>query len=335
VRNFTSDCLKYRCTSIQYIGELCRFLLNAPVNPDDSKLHIKYALGNGLRADVWEPFRKRYNIGRIIELYSATESNIGMANSSGKVGSVGCIPRAADIFYPVRLIRVDPVHKDVPLRDPVTGRCVLVDVNEPGLVVGLINNKSALSRFEGYSDHNATGNKILRGVFSDGDTYFNSGDLLRRDWFGFYYWVDRVGDTFRWKGENVASTEVEHVLSEVSFVSDVVVYGVPVPGCEGKAGMAAIALKDSTMIPTASDWRHFHDVCCAHLAPYARPVFIRIQNSMALTSTFKHKKTVLVEDGFDPRKVRDNLFYYSHRDGTVCSLDLQMYERIASGSTHL
>jgi fatty-acyl-CoA synthase len=217
---------------MQYIGELCRYLLHAPPNPNDGNLSLRYAIGNGLRSEIWIPFQERFRIGRIIEFYSATEANVALLNSSGKVGSLGCVPRVIDFVYPVRsplspsppslplplpslsssrILRVNPEKKDEPLRD-AQGHCISADYDEAGLVVCLVNNKLPISRFDGYSDSEASKKKILTNVFHDGDMYFNSGDLLRRDWFGFFFWSDRVGDTFRWKGENVATTEVRSTI---------------------------------------------------------------------------------------------------------------------------
>jgi fatty-acyl-CoA synthase len=223
----------------------------------------------------------------------------------------------------------------------------------------LVNNKQPLSRFDGYTDTEASNKKILRNVFNNGDTYFNSGDLLRRDWFGFFYWCDRVGDTFRWKGENVATTEVrynpgafpyffqiEHVLASIPFISDVTVYGVDVPYCDGKAGMASIVLKDG-FTESSIDWSRYHLECVSHLPAYARPLFIRIQNQLQTTGTFKHQKNTLVSENYNPQKMKsDGLYFYSSSIGNaspsssidqmttaapVIPLTQDIYEKIQAG----
>lgn len=330
---FAADCVRYQCTSMQYIGELCRYMLNTPPSPHDSAMKIKYAFGNGLRAEIWKPFQERFRIGRIVEFYSATEANVALFNSTGKVGALGCVPRILDLLYPVKILRVNPEQKDQPLR--TNGRCIPADYDEPGLVVCLVNNKHPISRFDGYTDSEASNKKILKDVFSGGDTYFNSGDLLRRDWFGFFFWCDRVGDTFRWKGENVATTEVEHVLASIPFISDVTVYGVEVANCDGKAGMASIVLKNqSDLAESLIDWSRYHSECQAHLAPYARPVFIRIQNELRTTGTFKHQKNDLIREGYNPEKIISDRLYFYH-DNQVVPLTQEVYEMIQIGKIKL
>lgn len=333
-RSFTPDCIKYKCVAMQYIGELCRYLANAPPNPDDSKVRLRYAIGNGMRPDVWVKFKARYNVHRIVEFYAATEGNISCFNSAGQVGALGYMPYFADLLYPVKILRVDPEDKSVPVRSP-EGLCILADVNEVGLVCNLIDNKRLDRRFDGYSDSSATQRKIIRDVRRKGDQFFNSGDLLSRDEQGFFYWSDRVGDTFRWKGENVATTEVENVLDAVPGFADVTVYGVTVPDYDGRVGMAAISLSEGMSVDKV-DWTVFHSECTKHLTHYSRPAFLRIQETMAVTTTFKHQKTDLVKDGFDPSKVKnDKLFFYSQRDGKVLPLDKELFSKIEGGVVKL
>ena len=343
--NFTSDCLRNKCNSVQYIGELCRYLMLAPQNNQDAKLDLQYAFGNGMRSEVWEPFMKRYCVNRVVEFYSATEANVGLFNSTGHIGALGCVPRILDFLYPVKILKVDPEHRDIPLRS-VEGLCMLADVDETGLVCSKISS-SPLGRFEGYSDKTATGKKVMHNVLTPGDQYYNSGDLLRRDAFGFFYWADRVGDTFRWKGENVATTEVEHVLSKLPFITDLCVYGVEVPNYDGRCGMVALTLSESDTEPldilvTNIDWSHFHKLCQANLPIYARPVFIRvIAGSLQTTGTFKHQKNVLVKAGFKPSSEEsttsggDILFYYDAKGGQICPFGNKMYESIISGKRKL
>lgn len=196
-RSFASDCVKFNCTSMQYIGELCRYLLASPPSSDENKLNLRTAFGNGIRPDVWVAFQTRFHIKRVIEFYSSTEGNLGLFNPCDKVGALGYVPRWADFIYPVTLVRADPDDQSIPYRN-AKGRCVRCKPDEVGLLIGPIDNKRVDRRFDGYTDSEATKKKVLRGVFSENDSYFNTGDLLHRDKAGFYFWSDRVGDTFRW-----------------------------------------------------------------------------------------------------------------------------------------
>jgi acyl-CoA synthetase (AMP-forming)/AMP-acid ligase II len=231
------------------------------------------------------------------------------------------------------ILKVQPDNKDEPERCPHTQLCSISPTYEPGLVVAVVNEKVATARFDGYSDTTASHKKILKDVFKKGDSFFNSGDLLSRDAFGFFYWSDRVGDTFRWKGENVATSEVEHVLTGVSdIVKDVVVYGVEVPKSDGKIGMAALQLQGNVTI-TNIDWTPIHVAMQKNLPSYARPAFFRIQQELKMTSTFKHQKNDLIKEGFDPKKVNNEpLFFYSVKDATFTKLDDKVYSDICDGS---
>jgi acyl-CoA synthetase (AMP-forming)/AMP-acid ligase II len=235
------------------------------------------------------------------------------------------------------IVKVQEDCKDTPLRDK-HGRCIKADYDEPGLVIAMMNDVSPTNRFDGYSDGTSSTKKILHDVFRPGDKYFNSGDLLQRDAFGFFYWSDRVGDTFRWKGENVATTEVEHVISGVRGVADVAVYGVEVPHCDGKCGMAALTLSPGVSVSTL-DWLAMHQALQSHLPVYARPLFFRIQDSLQVTSTFKHQKNDLVKDGFDPAVVLDKSAtipqYYSSKEGTFVDITATLYQRIMDGELKL
>lgn len=330
VRNFIPDCIKYKCTCVQYIGELARYCLTAPRNELETQLDIQYAFGNGLRADIWDKFQKRFNIKHIVEFYAATEGNIALFNGCDKLGALGFIPRVFDFIYPVRLVKVDPDNRNEPLRND-KGHCVLCDVNEKGLMIAAIDNSRVDRRFDGYTDSTATKSKVLYNVFDKGDSYFNTGDLLYRDYEGFFYWSDRLGDTFRWKGENVATTEVANVITACEEIDDVTVYGVTVPGCEGKAGMASITLNrdyDISKFP----WSSLHYQMTANLPPYARPIFFRFQKEIPITGTFKHKKEDLVKEGFNPQAVGDDvLYFYSSAQGEYQPLTTSIYKNIGEG----
>ena len=235
------------------------------------------------------------------------------------------------------IVKVQEDRKDTPLRD-AHGRCVKAACNEPGLVIAMMNDSSPTNRFDGYSDGTSSTQKILRDVFRPGDCYFNSGDLLQRDRFGFFYWSDRVGDTYRWKGENVATTEVEHVLSGVPGVEDVAVYGVEVPYCDGKCGMAALTLSAGVTV-SSMDWMAMHEELLQHLPTYARPLFFRIQSSLLVTSTFKHQKNDLVKDGFNPQVILEKdgtlPLFYSPKEGTFVDMTETLYRQITNGQVKL
>ena len=330
-RNFVPDCVKHKVTSMQYIGELARYCLSAPISDQEVEMKLTTAFGNGMRADVWEKFQKRFRVKHIVEFYAATEGNLALFNATDKIGALGYVPRLFDFLYPIKLVKVLPENKQEPLRDSQTGFCHTSAVDEVGLMVGVIDNKRVDRRFDGYTDASANKKKVLTDVFVKNDTYFNTGDLLTRDAQGFFYWSDRVGDTFRWKGENVATTEVENIISECSDIADVTVYGVEVPGCDGKAGMAAITLKTGDV--TKFQWTELGQELKLHLPAYARPVFLRFikNNELAMTSTFKHQKNDLVKQGFDLCNVGDDVVFVKEGDVTYTRLNNDIMKEILDG----
>ncbi len=294
--SFSSDCVKYKVTAFQYIGELCRYLVTSPPNPADPKVKIRVAFGNGMRKEYWTKFAERYGVTSIVEFYAATEGNVGLVNGTGEVGALGFIPRFLDFIYPLVLIKVDPDDNSKPWRDS-SGRYEISKPNEPGLLLSRIHigSKDVTRRFDGYTDKKATNDKILYDVFSKGDAYFNTGDLLTRDVVGFFFWSDRTGDTFRWKGENCSTTEVSEVLSTCSSLKDLVVYGVAVPHTDGRAGMAAVI---SSQEDNVVDFQEILDASNKHLPIYARPLFLRVKKDRVLptTSTHKYVKAGLVKE---------------------------------------
>jgi fatty-acyl-CoA synthase len=234
-----------------------------------------------------------------------------------------------------RILRVQPDQKDTPLRDG-NGLCILAADKEVGLAVNRINSDGGpVGRFEGYTDSSASQKKIIQSVVVKGDMFFNTGDLLSKDKYGFFYWSDRVGDTFRWKGENVATAEVETILGAIPGIADVAVYGVAIPGCDGRAGMASIQLLDGLTVDTM-DWNKYHAECAANLPVYSRPIFLRIRKSMNVTTTFKHQKSDYVKEGFDPALVKDEILYFvSPKDGALQIIDSELFARINSGDIKL
>ncbi|NXL03491.1 S27A2 synthetase, partial [Mesembrinibis cayennensis] len=298
---FWDDCRRYNVSVIQYVGELMRYLCNTPKRPDDREHGVRVALGNGLRAEVWKEFLQRFGPVSIWEFYGATEGNAGFINYTGKIGAVGRANVFLKSLAPFELIKYN-VEEDKPIRDE-RGLCIPTRPGETGLLVIKITKNTP---FHGYAgDSQKTEKKVLRDVLVKGDTFFNSGDLLMIDHERFVYFQDRVGDTFRWKGENVATTEVEATLAMVNCIQEVNVYGVPVPGCEGRCGMAAIRLKAGASF----DGENLYAFTADTLPGYAAPRFVRIQDALEITGTFKQCKSNLVNEGFDPDVIKDPLFF--------------------------
>ncbi|KAM9514160.1 long-chain fatty acid transport protein 1 [Guaruba guarouba] len=325
---FWDDCVKYRCTIIQYIGEICRYLLNQPVREAEAQHHVRLAVGNGLRPIIWEDFTKRFHIKQIGEFYGATECNCSIANLDGKVGACGFNSRILPGVYPIRLVKVNEDTMEL-IRDS-QGLCIPCRPGEPGLLVGQINQQDPLRRFDGYVNQSATSKKIASNVLRKGDQAYLSGDVLVMDDLGYMYFRDRSGDTFRWRGENVSTTEVEGTLSRVLNQTDVAVYGVEVPGVEGKAGMAAIADPKAKVSPNVL-YQELQKV----LPAYARPIFLRLLPQVDTTGTFKIQKTRLQMEGFDPHQTSDRLYFLDLKLGKYVPLDECLYERICAGKAAL
>jgi fatty-acyl-CoA synthase len=330
-RQFWDDVAKWDCTLIQYIGELCRYLVNAPPHPRERAHRLRLAAGNGLRADVWEKFQSRFGIPKILEFYAATEGNVSLYNVEGKVGAIGRVPPFLKHRFPLALVKFDDAT-GAPVRDS-NGRCIRCTAGESGEAIGRIKGgKDALDAggaFEGYSSASETERKILRDVFEAGDAWYRTGDLMRTDSGGFYYFVDRVGDTFRWKGENVATSEVADAIMTFPGIAEAVVYGVVVPGTEGAAGMAALVGNGD--IDLVALRRHLAE----RLPSYARPLFLRIKDGIDVTTTFKHKKSDLAREGFDPTKTSGTLYFDDQEHRAYVPLDAALHTRIVTGGIRL
>ncbi|XP_075904514.1 long-chain fatty acid transport protein 2-like [Nelusetta ayraudi] len=323
---FWNDCRKYNVTVVQYIGEIMRYLCSAPKSHTDKDHKVRIAMGNGIRPDTWSDFLDRFGDIRICECYGATEGSLGFVNYIGKIGAIGKEHFLHKMAYSYALIRYD-TEKEEPVRNS-KGFCIEVPRGETGLLVAKI---SANSPFHGYAKNKQqTEKKKLYDVFVKGDSYFNSGDLLRMDSEGFIYFQDRIGDTYRWKGENVATTEVADHLIMMDWIEEANVYGVKVPGHEGRIGMAALKLKENMDF----DGKVIHQHVKMYLPSYARPRFIRIQDDLMVTGTFKQMKTKLAEEGFNPAVIRDTLFFLEDSKGYV-PMTQEIFNSITEGRLRL
>lgn len=326
---FWSDVIRWDCTMFQYIGEFCRYLLHAAPTSNDQNHRIRLACGNGLSPDVWENFKERFGIPQILEFYASTEGGVSLFNVEGKRGAIGRIPPYLTHRFSPALVRFD-VDKGEPVRN-TDGFCIPCLPNESGEALGKVLDDPANvgTRFEGYTDRKASEKKILRNVFVLGDAWIRTGDLMRKDEKGFFYFVDRIGDTFRWKGENVATSEVAEAICAFPGVKHANVYGVTIPATEGRAGMAALVAVPNMDI---SALRKHLQAC---LPSYARPVFLRFQKDFEVTGTFKYSKTDLVRQGYDPTATNDLIYFDNPDSHSFQRLDKALYDRIGNAEIHL
>ncbi|KAI9026985.1 hypothetical protein DFJ74DRAFT_662726 [Hyaloraphidium curvatum] len=343
-RNFYRECAESGATGHMYIGEICRYLLATPPSEWDKKHKVEFVIGNGLRADIWKQFYERFNKPVILEFYGSTEGNAsGMIKYAGQEEGFGSVSHAGPLqralVKQVRLLKFD-VDTEEPVRDPKTGFCIDAAPDEPGEVVGLLkegdDNPFKSATFKGYlGDQKANDKKILKDVFVKGDKYFRMGDLMKRDKNGYLYFVDRIGDTFRWRGENVSTMEVGNVLMEHPAVQEANVYGVKVPGWDdGRAGMAAITLKPEARANERENMASLGVFAGEKLPKYAVPIFIRVQPEMEITGTFKHRKVEMQKDGIDPAVIKDTLYWYEQGKGYV-PFGRKEYQEIVSGKAKL
>ncbi len=280
---FWDDAKRNGATAFVYIGEVCRYLLNQPERPSDRHNGIRLMVGNGLRPEIWTEFTERFGIDRVAEFYGASECNIAFVNALGVERTAGVCP------LPHAVVEYD--QDTGRARRAQDGRLRRVRVGEVGLLLSKVTDRAP---FDGYTDPEATESKLVRDAFKDGDCWFDTGDLVRDQGFMHVAFVDRLGDTFRWKGENVATTEVEGAMSAHPAIEQSVVYGVAVPGADGKAGMAAVTLRDGHELDGARLAAHLFD----RLPSYAVPLFVRVVDSLETTSTFKSRKVELREEAY-------------------------------------
>eukprot|EP01063_Lacrimia_lanifica_P036835 TRINITY_DN740_c0_g1_i1.p2 TRINITY_DN740_c0_g1~~TRINITY_DN740_c0_g1_i1.p2 ORF type:complete len:631 (+),score=259.17 TRINITY_DN740_c0_g1_i1:54-1946(+) len=337
-RNHWKDCKKYKCTAMQYIGELCRYLLAGPPTPEEKQHNLRIAIGNGLRPEIWDQFQKRCNLPEIGEFYGATEGNAFTMNHCKEYKGQGAVGKQGPLLAlarPTYIVKFD-VETEEPVRDPKTGFCIPVPENVPGELISPIKalptpaGQPEATDFEGYTSKEATEKKVLRNVFKKGDQYFRTGDLLRRKQ-GYTYFVDRIGDTFRWKGENVSTMEVSEVLSTFPGVTEASVYGVQIPKKDGRACMVAVTLAQGAEI----DPQKFATYCRANLPSYSVPLFIRFNTEMDTTGTFKHKKASYKKEGFDPAQIKDVMWYLDIPRNTYAPLNKEAYQRLTTGVAKL
>jgi len=318
--NFLPEVRAHGCTLLVYIGELCRYLSNTEAQAGDHKNPLRSMMGNGLRPDVWLGFKKRFGISRVAEFYGASEGNVAFANLMNRDCTVGMTSAE------VALVEYD-VDNDEIVRD-AAGRCVPVKEGEPGLLLGKITEDTV---FEGYTDPEATEKKIVRSALESDDAWFNSGDLMRTVDVGFtlgyphYQFVDRVGDTFRWKSENVSTNEVGEIINGFDQIKFCNVYGVEIPGTDGRAGMAAVTLQDGV---SALDVDAFSSFLRSELPAYAVPLFVRVQPDIDVTGTFKMVKGDLRKQAYDIRFFEDPVYALLPGSDRYAPFDLAMLEKI-------
>lgn len=327
---FWNDLIRWDCTLFQYIGELCRYLLHSSVSQPPARApRLRAACGNGLRPDIWQAFKDRFAIPRILEFYASTEGGVSLFNAEEKIGAVGRVPGYLQHRFSPAIVQFD-FEAGQPLRGP-DGFCMRSPLNEAGEALGPISLDPAAigSRYEGYTSAEASSAKILRNVFAPGDAWVRTGDLMRRDEQGFYYFVDRVGDTFRWKGENVATVEVAETIAAIPGVREASVYGVRVPGCEGRAGMALLVTEAGFDLSALR--RHL----ASALPPYARPLFVRLRSEIELTGTFKYTKTNLIGQGYDPAQSADPIYFHDAAGEAFVRVGPELYARLQSGAMRL
>ncbi|WP_131670035.1 long-chain-acyl-CoA synthetase [Pseudomonas parakoreensis] len=292
---FWPDVRRYNATTLGYVGELCRYLVDQPPSADDSRHAVRKMIGNGLRPGAWAEFKTRFAVEHICELYAASDGNIGFSNILNFDNTIGFSLMAWE------LVAYDH-DSGQPLRS-ANGFMRKVGKGEQGLLLARIDEKAPL---DGYTDPEKTAKVVLHDVFSKGDRFFNTGDLLRNIGFGHAQFVDRLGDTYRWKGENVSTTEVENLLLQHPHISEAVAYGVEVRNTNGRAGMAAITPAESL---ATLDFTELLAFARQRMPAYAVPLFLRVKVKMETTGTFKYQKTRLKNEGFDPAQTGDDPIY--------------------------
>ena len=327
--SFWKDIRENNCTIFQYIGELCRYLLKAPASSNEHDHNLRLCCGNGLGGDIWQQFKTRFRIPHILEFFAATEANFSLYNVDEEPGAIGRIPPFLAPRFPIKLIKMNAEALE-PVRNE-EGLCIPAASGEAGEAVFRIAQEAGAgpAAFEGYTSARDSDKKILRDVVKKGDAWFRSGDLMRKCEAGFFYFVDRIGDTFRWKGENVSAAEVMHAIAACPGVREAMVYGVTIPNAEGRAGAAALSVDGTFDLATLKAYLE------QRLPRYAQPLFLRIAGKLQLTGTFRPQKSGYAAQGFDPRVVKDELYFNDHGRGEFVKLDDALHEDIVTGRLKL
>ncbi|PCJ20802.1 MAG: long-chain-acyl-CoA synthetase [Gammaproteobacteria bacterium] len=311
---FWDDIRRYNCTGFGYVGELCRYLMNQPEKADDANNPVQKIIGNGLRPTIWKEFKTRFDIANIYEFYASSEGNVAFTNIFNMDNTMGF--GAGN----VAVVKYDKENETTVKN--AQGYMVSTDVGEAGLLIGEITKATP---FVGYTQKDKTEGAILRNVFKQGDSFYNTGDLVKNIGCKHYQFVDRLGDTFRWKGENVSTTEVENIMSESDEIAESVVYGVEIPHTNGRAGMASITPKTPEV---ALDYKGLYEMLAKELPPYAVPLFLRIKTTFDTTGTFKYKKSDLKNEGFEAAKVKEPLYVLLPKEKQYQPLTDEIYQKI-------
>jgi fatty-acyl-CoA synthase len=319
--HFWTEVVDEGCTMFVYIGELCRYLVNHPPVEDETRHKIRLAFGNGLRPDIWPVMKQRFRIPDILEFYGSTEGNVSLFNFDGREGAIGRVPKWLRKRFNIRLVQFD-VETETPIRG-TDGFCLEAGPGQIGECIGKIGG-DAREEYSGYVDKTASEKKVLRDVFEKGDAWFSTGDLMKSDADGYLYFVDRIGDTFRWKGENVSTNEVAERLQAAAGVREANVYGVAVEGADGRAGMAGLVVGPEFEI------KAFGEQVARELPAFAQPVFVRILPAIVTTGTFKVRKMDLIADGYDPGKIKGPLYFRDPKRGYV-KVTKGVYEKLLGG----
>ncbi|WP_151788434.1 long-chain-acyl-CoA synthetase [Acinetobacter ursingii] len=313
---FWKDVQKFNASAIGYVGELCRYLMDAPPSEIDRAHRVTKMIGNGMRPNIWDKFKQRFGVKEVLELYASSEGNVGFSNIFNFNNTVGFSPT------PYAIVQYDK-EKGEAIRDQ-KGHCIKVETGDVGLLIGKITRRSP---FDGYTDPEKNKSVILKDVFKKGDSYFNTGDLVRDIGFRHAQFVDRLGDTFRWKGENVSTTEVENMICDYDKIAEAVVYGVEIPNTNGRAGMAAITLSDGAEL-NEQDLTEMVNQFKKNLPAYAIPVFLRVQAVVETTGTFKYQKNKLKEQAFDPSQTDERLLVLLPNAEAYCDVTAEIFENI-------
>lgn len=321
---FWDDVRKHDCTAFAYVGELCRYLHERPLQANDRDNKIRVIVGNGLRPSIWKEFKERFGIERVVELYGSSEGNVAFTNVFNFDNTVGYTP----VSYAI-------VKFDKDTEEPIRGKngyLIKAKKGEPGLLIGKITKRTP---YDGYTDKSKTEETIIYNAFKKGDAYFNTGDLMRDIGYKHAQFVDRLGDTFRWKGENVSTTEVEHILDAFDGIAESVVYGVEIPNCDGRAGMAQLRLSEGTSIDDL-DFSALTQYLRAELPAYAVPLFLRLRaTEFEATGTFKHLKTTLKEEKYDLTKVEDKIYVLLPGEAAYQALTEELQKNVENGTYRL